>query len=84
MQEQLGTAGVSYRIVLEEPAMRGDGTAFSDHEVHEMLRINGVQREAGEWFSYTLEEVRRAILAVRQGQLIEEQRNLAFSMRPEQ
>src|SRR5680860_678284 len=39
-----------YRIVLEEPAMRNDGTVFTDHEVHRMLRINGVKREAGEWF----------------------------------
>ena len=84
VEEQLGTAGVPYRIVLEEPAMRNDGTAFSDHEVHEMLRINGVRREAGEWFRCTVEEVQRAILAVRQGQLVEERRHLAFTMRPEQ
>ncbi len=84
VQEQLGTAAVRYRIVLEEPAMRNDGTAFSDHEVHEMLRINGVRHEAGEWFRCTVEDVKRAILAVRQGQLIEERRHLDFTMRPEQ
>ncbi len=56
VQEQVGTAGVSYHIVLEEPAMRGDGSAFTDHEVHEMLRINGVRREAGEWFRCTVNE----------------------------
>lgn len=84
VQEQIGTAGVSYRIVLEESAMRSDGTVFTDHEVHEILRINGLRRKAGEWFRCRVEEVKRAILAVRQGQLIEERRYLAFPMRPEQ
>ena len=27
-----------YRIVLEEPAMRSDGTVFTDHDVHRRLR----------------------------------------------
>jgi len=27
-----------YRIVLEEPAMRNDGTVFTDRDVHRMLR----------------------------------------------
>ncbi|MDQ7796849.1 MAG: hypothetical protein RDU47_08725, partial [Spirochaetia bacterium] len=39
IREQLGTAAVQYRIVLEEPAMRHDGTVFTDHEVHHMLRL---------------------------------------------
>ncbi len=73
-----------YRIVLEEPAMRNDGTAFSDHEVHEMLRINGVRPEAGEWFRCTVEQVKAAINAVRQGQIFEVQRPENFAMRPEQ
>lgn len=30
-----------YRIVLEESAMRNDGTTFTDHEVHRALRENG-------------------------------------------
>lgn len=28
-----------YRIVLEEPAIRSDGSTFRDHDVHRMLRI---------------------------------------------
>ncbi|MGB9591027.1 MAG: GIY-YIG nuclease family protein, partial [Candidatus Kryptoniota bacterium] len=31
-----------YRIVLEEPAIRNDGTVFTDRDIHRMLRINGV------------------------------------------
>lgn len=73
-----------YRIVLEEPAMRNDGTVFTDHEVHRMLRINGVKHEAGEWFRCGVDDVKAAIIAVRTGQLNEENRSLDFRMRPEQ
>nr|BAL53712.1 restriction endonuclease [uncultured Gammaproteobacteria bacterium] len=73
-----------YRIVLEEPAIRNDGTGFTDHDVHRMLRINGIPHAGGEWFRCTVEQVRAAIHAVREGQLFEEQRSLNFKMRPEQ
>lgn len=73
-----------YRIVLEEPAIRSNGTGFTDHDVHRMLRINGIPQAGGEWFRCTVEQVRAAINAVREGQLFEEQRSLNFKMRPEQ
>ena len=73
-----------YRIVLEEPAMRSDGTGFTDHDVHHMLRINGIKNPKGEWYQCTVEQVKAAINAVRDGQLFEEQRSLDFKMRPEQ
>ena len=73
-----------YRIVFEEPAMRSDGTGFTDHDVHHMLRINGIKNPKGEWFQCTVEQVKAAINAVRDGQLFEEQRSLDFKMRPEQ
>jgi hypothetical protein len=73
-----------YRIVLEESAMRGDGTVFSDHDVHNMLRINGVKNPEGEWFQCTVNQVKAAVIAVRTGQLNEENRSLDFVMRPEQ
>lgn len=73
-----------YRIVLEEPAMRNDGTVFTDRDVHGMLRINGVKNPDGEWFRCTVEQVKAAIIAVSTGQLNEENRSLDFKMRPEQ
>jgi hypothetical protein len=73
-----------YRIVLEEPAMRNDGTTFTDHHVHGMLRFNDVRHEGGEWFRCTVEQVKAAIIAVRTGQLNQENRSLDFTMRPEQ
>jgi hypothetical protein len=73
-----------YRILLDEPAMRNDGTVFTDREVHRMLRINGVKNPKGEWFRCSLPQVKAAVIAVRTGQLNEENRSLDFSMRPEQ
>jgi hypothetical protein len=73
-----------YRIVMEESAMRSDGTVFTDYDVHRMLRINGVKNPAGEWFKCTLTELRAAIISVRTGQLNEENRSVDFKMRPEQ
>ncbi len=73
-----------YRIVLEESAMRNDGTTFTDHEVHRYLRQRGILNPQGEWFQCTVGDVRAAILAIQRGELNEEQRTLDFSMRPEQ
>lgn len=73
-----------YKIVLEESAMRKDGSAFTDHDVHRMLRSKGIKNPKGEWFKCTEAQVKAAILAVRAGQLNEENRSLDFKMRPEQ
>jgi hypothetical protein len=73
-----------YRIVMEESAMRNDGSVFTDRDVHKMLRANGVKNPEGEWFRCTVADVKAAIIAVRTGQLSEESRSLDFKMRPEQ
>jgi hypothetical protein len=73
-----------YRIVLEESAMRGDGSGFTDHDVHRYLRMIGIKNSKGEWFRCTAEKVKAAVIAVRTGQLNEENRSLDFKMRPEQ
>lgn len=73
-----------YRIVMEESAMRNDGSVFTDHDVHKMLRINGIRNPEGEWFRCTVDDVKAAVIAVRTGQLDEENRSLDFKMRPEQ
>jgi hypothetical protein len=73
-----------YRIVFEESAMRQDGTAFTDHDIHRCLRASGVKNPEGEWFKCTVSEVKAAVIAVRTGQMNEENRSLDFAMRPEQ
>jgi len=73
-----------YRIVLEESAMRNDGTAFTDHDVHRYLRGQGVGNPDGEWFACPVNKVKAAVIALRTGKMIEENRTLDFPMRPEQ
>ncbi|MEA3486185.1 MAG: GIY-YIG nuclease family protein [Thermodesulfobacteriota bacterium] len=73
-----------YRIVFEESAMRNDGTAFTDHDIHRFLRSRGVKNPEGEWFRCSVEQVKEAVIAVRTGEMSEESRSLDFTMRPEQ
>lgn len=73
-----------YRIVLDESAMRNDGTVFDDHEVHRYLRSKGIKNPEGEWFACSEKDVKAAIVAIKIGELNEEYRTLDFRMRPEQ
>lgn len=73
-----------YRIVLDEPAIRNDGTTFTDHDVHRLLREKGVPNPGGEWFDCDIKQVCAAVLALRDGQSDYEDRSLNFSLRPEQ
>jgi len=73
-----------YRIVLEESAMRNDGTTFTDHDVHRHLRIVGISNPEGEWFKCSAKDVKAAIIALKTGEVNEESRSLDFTMRPEQ
>ncbi len=84
VKEQLQTSGISYKIVIEESAIRNDGIVFSDHEIHQYLRNKGINNPDGEWFRCKVSDVKAAILAVKNGKLNEENRTLDFTMRPEQ
>ena len=87
IKQQLGTAypnlkGVS--ILFDELASRTDGTEFSDHDVHAALVAAGINRNGGEWFEATLDEVKAAIQVVRSGTAYQPKRTQSFGMRPEQ
>jgi hypothetical protein len=73
-----------YKIVLEESAMRNDGSTFLDHDVHRYLKKNGIKHKAGEWFECTVKDVKAAILSIKNGELNEDSRTLDFGLRPEQ
>ncbi|MGA2059998.1 MAG: GIY-YIG nuclease family protein [Thermoguttaceae bacterium] len=73
-----------YRIVLEDSAMRNDGTTFTDHDVHRHLRHAGIPNPEGEWFKCAEKEIKAAIIALKTGELNEANRDLDFKMRPEQ
>jgi hypothetical protein len=87
INQQLGTAFPGLKgidIVVDEPAKRTDGTYFRDYDVHRMLQATGIRRVAGEWFEATLDEVRAAVVAVRNGKRFDTARTSDFPMRPEQ
>lgn len=87
--EQYPTArpgALPYRIVFEQSAMRGDGTVFTDREIHRQLRRMGVKNPDGEWFACAVEQLQAAYLAVKNSETgdVDAERTLDFSMRPEQ
>ncbi len=84
IKEQLGTAAIQYKIVFEESAMKRDGSSFTDHDVHRLLREWKVVNASGEWYKCTLNDLRRAIHQIKTGEKTEENRVLNFGMRPEQ
>lgn len=89
VKEQLHTSGIPYQIHLRESAMCADGSCFTDHDVHAILRRRGFpQLNAGEdkneWFKCTVNDVKAAIVALRTGTANVESRTQTFSMRPEQ
>jgi hypothetical protein len=86
IKEQLGTAypnldGVD--LLLDEEAKTIDGKFFRDHDVHKALVAKGARKNQ-EWFEATLDEVRAAVVAVRNGTSFTSDRTDDFPMRPEQ
>ena len=74
----------TYTILLDEIAMREDGSFFTDHDVHKVLSRKQIQRKNGEWFECDLTAVKAAIIEVKTGKRHEDNRTLNFGMRPEQ
>lgn len=86
VKEQTGTVypdGDGVVMHLDEPAVREDGTTFTDRDVHKVLDAAGVQRTS-EVVEATLDEVKAALAAVRSGRPYDPQRTDDFGMRPEQ
>jgi hypothetical protein len=75
---------VPYTIVYEESAMRSDGTAFTDHDVHRYLRKRGFLNPNGEWFKCRVEDIQAACYSLISGEENVEHRSLTFGLRPEQ
>ena len=78
-----------FEVLLEDVAIRKDGTFFTDKDVHRILRKNGAEERTTqgkhtEWFECTLEEVEQAIFAVKNHKTTITERRMDFAMRPEQ
>lgn len=87
--EQLHTSGLTYKILLKESAMCQDGTCFTDHDVHTILRRKGyLQLKEGvdrnEWFKCSTDDIMAAIAELRTGIRLDGNRTQTFKMRPEQ
>jgi hypothetical protein len=74
----------SYKVVLDDIAMRNDGSFFMDHDIHRVLTRKNITRLEGEWFKCTLLDIQAAILEVKSGKRNDDNRTLNFGMRPEQ
>lgn len=83
--EQLRTAAIkNYRIELDEPAERDDGTVFTDHEVRAALARKGFANSELEWMNCTLSDVKTVLTELRTGKKFSGNHHLTFPMRREQ
>lgn len=83
------TGGVPYRILAYWNAMKNDGSVFTDHDVHAVLKKKGYRQlnegeDRNEWFKCSLNDVKAAVTAVQTGTENVENRTQTFAMRPEQ
>ena len=53
---------VPYKIVVRESAMYPDGTSFTDHDVHRILKKKHFECVGGEWYRCTAKDVVAAVL----------------------
>ncbi|WKW12714.1 DEAD/DEAH box helicase family protein [Pseudogemmatithrix spongiicola] len=83
--EQLKTAHIrNFRIELDEPAERVDGSVFSDHDVRAVLLEKGFKKVALEWMRCTVKDVQTALTELRTGQRFIGAHDQTFKLRREQ
>ena len=83
--EQLKTAAIkNYRIVLDEPAERDDGSVFTDHDVRAALAKRGLENPELEWVRCTVDDVKTVLAELRTGQRFSGTHHERFGMRAEQ
>ena len=83
--EQLKTAAIkNYRIELDVPAERDDGTFFTDHEVRAALVKKGFAKYELEWMQCTVSDVLTVLTELRTGQKVRGNHHQDFQMRREQ
>ena len=83
--EQLKTAAIrNYRIELDEPAERCDGTVFTDREVRAALSKKGFENAELEWMRCTVGDVKTVLTELRTGKKFSGSHHRTFPMRREQ
>ena len=82
--EQLKTAAIrNYRIELDEPAERCDGTVFTDREVRAALSKKGFENAELEWMRCTVGDVKTVLTELRTGKKFSGSHHRTFPMRRE-
>ncbi|MCW0001337.1 GIY-YIG nuclease family protein [Pararhizobium sp. YC-54] len=85
VSEQLRTAAIkNFRIELDEPAERDDGSIFSDHEVRAALARKGFARSELEWMRCTVADIATVLAELRTGRKLGGNHHQTFGMRREQ
>lgn len=84
IKEQIGATRLNYKIILEVDAVKNDGSTFTDHDIHRIMKNKGFKNPEGEWFVCTKKDIESVILSIKEGIDNEESRTLNFDMRPEQ
>ncbi len=83
--EQLKTAAINnYRIELDEPATREDGTIFTDFEVRAALAKKKFEIVTGEWVRCTVADAQTVLAELRTGRPLSGTHHATFPMRAEQ
>ena len=84
------TPGESWKVEYVESAIRNDGSTFMDHDVHNVLKywgktpIRSEDNKQSEWYRCNVDDVKRAITAVKLRNLDLQLRGATFGPRPEQ
>lgn len=89
INEQMHTSGLKANILYTESAMCSDGSIFSDKDVHKILERKGFHQmnegeDRNEWYDCTVNDVKAAIIELKEGIITDASRTATFGMRPEQ
>ncbi|HIB66599.1 MAG TPA: GIY-YIG nuclease family protein, partial [Phycisphaerales bacterium] len=85
VDEQLRTAAITnYRIELDAPAERADGSAITDFEVRDALKAKGFENPTLEWMRCSVADVQTVLTELHTGQKRSGTHHLTFPMRREQ
>ena len=83
--EQVKTAAIkNFKIEMDEPATRDDGTFFTDHEVRAELVKKGFENIDLEWMRCSVANVKTVLTELRKGQHFTGTHHETFAMRREQ
>jgi hypothetical protein len=82
--EQVKTAAIEFKIELDEPAARDDGSIITDHAVRAALKKKGFENPQLEWMRCSVADVRTVLNELRTGQKLSASRSETFPPRQEQ